>query len=220
MDRFLEKFNYSRLYPQYPNLVKIETHTWICEGDYVLPLHRISVLMLCGTTMSPSGTCVLSWYRKPCSHTQREPLTWETSKKWTSIKTSILHRNFCSDLVKQSRIWITMITCPQSVQEPWPPGVENGKSLQYSCLQNPMDSGAWRATVHLVANSRTTLKWLTMHTATFKMDDHQGRTVARRTLFSVRWQLGWEGCWEENGYVYMYGWVPLLFTWNYHNIVC
>ena len=28
MDRFLEKFNYSRLYPQYPNLVKIETHTW------------------------------------------------------------------------------------------------------------------------------------------------------------------------------------------------
>ena len=28
MDRFLEKFNYSRLYPQYTNLVKIETHTW------------------------------------------------------------------------------------------------------------------------------------------------------------------------------------------------
>ena len=26
MDRFLEKFNYSRLSPQYPNLVKIETH--------------------------------------------------------------------------------------------------------------------------------------------------------------------------------------------------
>ena len=22
----------------------------------------------------------------------------------------------------------------------------------------------------------------------------------------------------ENGYMYMYGWVPLLFTWNYHNI--
>ena len=29
MDRFLEKFNYSRLYPQYPNLVKTETHTWL-----------------------------------------------------------------------------------------------------------------------------------------------------------------------------------------------
>ena len=23
----------------------------------------------------------------------------------------------------------------------------------------------------------------------------------------------------ENGYMYMYGWVPSLFTWNYHNIV-
>ena len=24
---------------------------------------------------------------------------------------------------------------------------------------------------------------------------------------------------RENGYMYMYGWVPLLFTFNYHNIV-
>ena len=24
----------------------------------------------------------------------------------------------------------------------------------------------------------------------------------------------------ENGYMYMYGWIPLLFTWNYYNIVC
>jgi len=24
----------------------------------------------------------------------------------------------------------------------------------------------------------------------------------------------------ENGYMYMYGWVPLLFTWNYDDIVC
>ena len=28
------------------------------------------------------------------------------------------------------------------------PGEENGNSLQYSCLGNPMDRGAWRATVH------------------------------------------------------------------------
>ena len=30
--------------------------------------------------------------------------------------------------------------------------------LQYSCLENPMDRGAWRATVHGVAKSRTHLK--------------------------------------------------------------
>ena len=28
------------------------------------------------------------------------------------------------------------------------PGVGNGKPLQYSCLENPMDRGAWQATVH------------------------------------------------------------------------
>ena len=31
----------------------------------------------------------------------------------------------------------------------------NGNSLQYSCLENPMDNGAWRATVHGVAKSWT-----------------------------------------------------------------
>ena len=28
------------------------------------------------------------------------------------------------------------------------PGEENGNLLQYSCLENPMDGGAWQATVH------------------------------------------------------------------------
>ena len=34
------------------------------------------------------------------------------------------------------------------------PGEGNGDPLQYSCLGNPMDRGAWRATVHEVAKSR------------------------------------------------------------------
>ena len=33
------------------------------------------------------------------------------------------------------------------------PGEGNGNPLQYSCLENPMDRGAWRATVHGVAES-------------------------------------------------------------------
>ena len=37
------------------------------------------------------------------------------------------------------------------------PGVGNGFPLQYSCLENPMDRGAWRATVQRVAKSRTRL---------------------------------------------------------------
>ena len=35
------------------------------------------------------------------------------------------------------------------------PGERNGNPLQYSCLDNPMDGGAWWATVHGVAKSRT-----------------------------------------------------------------
>ena len=34
-------------------------------------------------------------------------------------------------------------------------GEGNGNPLQYSCLENPMDGGAWRATVYGVAKSRT-----------------------------------------------------------------
>ena len=36
----------------------------------------------------------------------------------------------------------------------------NGNALQYSCLGNPMDRGAWWATVHGVAESWTQLKRL------------------------------------------------------------
>ena len=35
------------------------------------------------------------------------------------------------------------------------PGEGNGNPLQYSCLENPMDRGAWLATVNAVAKSRT-----------------------------------------------------------------
>ena len=38
------------------------------------------------------------------------------------------------------------------------PGEGNGNPRQYSCLENPMDRGAWRATVHRVAKSQTQLK--------------------------------------------------------------
>ena len=36
------------------------------------------------------------------------------------------------------------------------PGGGTGNPLQYSCLENPMDRGAWQSTVHRVAESDTT----------------------------------------------------------------
>ena len=43
-------------------------------------------------------------------------------------------------------------------------GGGHGNPLQYSCLENPMNRQAWRATVHEVAKSQTRLKQLSMHT--------------------------------------------------------
>ena len=38
------------------------------------------------------------------------------------------------------------------------PGEGNGNPLQHSCLENPMDRGAWQAKIHWVTKSRTQLK--------------------------------------------------------------
>ena len=47
------------------------------------------------------------------------------------------------------------------------PGVGTGNPLQYSCLENPMDWGAWWAADHGVAESQTRLNnWVTTHSST------------------------------------------------------
>ena len=38
------------------------------------------------------------------------------------------------------------------------PGGGHGNPLQYSCLENPMNRGAWQTTVHRVTKSQTRLK--------------------------------------------------------------
>ena len=38
------------------------------------------------------------------------------------------------------------------------PGGGHGNPLQYFCLENPMDRGAWQATVHRISKSQTQLK--------------------------------------------------------------
>ena len=57
---------------------------------------------------------------------------------------------------------------------PWSgrsPGGGHGNPLQYSCLENPMDRGAWQATVHRVAKSWTQLKRLSMYACMPHMRD-------------------------------------------------
>ena len=49
-------------------------------------------------------------------------------------------------------------------------GEGNGNALQYSCLENPMDGGAWWATVHSVAKSWTQLSDFTFYGVEMKTD--------------------------------------------------
>ena len=42
----------------------------------------------------------------------------------------------------------------------------HSNALRFSCLENPMDRGAWQATVHGAAKSQTRLKRLSMHSHT------------------------------------------------------
>ena len=44
------------------------------------------------------------------------------------------------------------------------PGGRCGNPLQYSCLETPMDGGAWWATVHGVTKESDTLRRLSTHT--------------------------------------------------------
>ena len=59
---------------------------------------------------------------------------------------------------------------------------EDGNPLQYSCLKNPMDRGAWRATVHSVAQSQIQLKRLSTHSHISLEGKGQGREVEGRRV--------------------------------------
>ena len=61
----------------------------------------------------------------------------------------------------------------------------NGTPLQYSCLQNPMDGGAWKAAVHGIAEGQTRLSDFTF---TFV---HWGRKWQPTPVFLPREFQGW-----------------------------
>ena len=72
------------------------------------------------------------------------------------------------------------------------PGEENGNPFQYSCLDNPLDRGAWWATVHKVAKSWTQLNWLSMH-ARICITTYCGKFF-KRWEYQTTLYASWEIC--------------------------
>ena len=118
-------------------------------------------------------------------------------------------------------------------------GEGNGTPLQYPCLENPMEEPGrlqsmgslrvghnWATSLSLFTFTHWRRKW--QPTPVFLPGESQGPgSLVGCCLWGRRVGYDWsdsaaadrKGVWGENGYVYMYGSVPLLFSWNYHNIV-
>ena len=93
---------------------------------------------------------------------------WDSPSKNTGVgcnaflQRSFLTRGLNPSLLHcfQCRGSSVCLQCRTPGFHPWSgrsPGEGNGNPLQYSCLENPMDRGAWWATVHRVAKRRTRL---------------------------------------------------------------
>ena len=81
------------------------------------------------------------------------------------------------------------VLCPSSKQwtyhclSVWNIGEGNGTPLQYSCLENPMDGGAWWAAVHGFATSRT---WLSDFTFTFHFHSLEKEMATHSSVLAWR----------------------------------
>ena len=66
------------------------------------------------------------------------------------------------------------------------PGEGNGTAVQYSCLENPMNRGAWQATVQLVTKESDTTEQLTLFN--LKYSNHQVKFLGKNP-FKLLWSL-------------------------------
>ena len=93
------------------------------------------------------------------------------------------------------------------------PGRGNDNLLQYSCLENSVDRGAWRATVHGVAKSRTRLRDFHTHRHTHT------HTVDLQCCVTLRCTAQW----FKHIFVSMYLFIPFHILSSYRllqNIKC
>ena len=67
-----------------------------------------------------------------------------------------------------------------------PPGEEDGSPLQYSCLENPLDRGAWRATVHGVTETDKTEETARTHVG---LEGPSGLPSSTRESLGPPWML-------------------------------
>ena len=74
----------------------------------------------------------------------------------------------------------------------FPSGEGNGTPLQYSCLENPMDGGAWKAAVHGVPEGRSDVtEWLHFHFSLSCIGEGNGNPLQCSCLENPRDRGAW-----------------------------
>ena len=135
MWRFLKKLEIELPYDPAIPLLGIQTKETRSERDTCTPMCIPALFTIAGTWKQPGCPSADEWIRK----------LWYiyTMECYSAIK-----KNAFKSVVMR---WIKLEPIIQSE------GEGNGTPLQYSCLANPMDGGAWKAAVHGVARSWTRL---------------------------------------------------------------
>ena len=123
--------------------------------------YKILTHSKCGGPLSPSATLPSHRAEVRCSPHRRSPfrrLGSAQTRIEPKVVFSVAYRTWASLVAQRLKCLPAMAgdlsSIPGSGRSP---GKGNGNPLQYSCLENPMDGGAWWATVHGVAKSQTQL---------------------------------------------------------------
>ena len=72
------------------------------------------------------------------------------------------------------------------------PGEGNGNPLQYSCMENPMNRGVWRATVHRFTKSQTRLSDLTLFQILKDDAVKVLHSICQQTWKTQQWPQDWK----------------------------
>ena len=150
--------------------------------------------VVCRTFVVPPGTelRLQQWKQSPHHWTTRELLSSPSTTPWVSSQLPSQSHSF-SPVIKLrvcSMVRNPSASAGDSGDTDWTPGsrrspgVGNGSTLQYSCLENSMDRGAWWGTVHGAAKNQTRLSnWTCTETQS------QWDRTNRRVLPDEMWKI-------------------------------
>ena len=131
---------------------------YVTNGTVILPIVSVTMVQLKEVSPNPASLNSCLYF---CTHIACVPLSERISQP--AFMDGLL-ASYVLSIRVHLPWWLRGYSiCPQCGRpgfNPWVgkiPGEGNGNPLQYSCLENPMDGGAWEAAVHGVAKSRTRL---------------------------------------------------------------